>query len=362
MSASRVLHIVNKMGYGGIETFLMNIYRNIDKNEIQFDFAVHTKEQGEYDEEIKKLGGNIYYFTPRRKSVIQYKRDWEKFLSENKNKYVAIHMHSSSLTTILPLKIAKKYGIKKRFIHAHNTYQKGRIHNILNKLNQKNIDKIATKCFACSTEAGKYVYGNRQFELINNAIDASKYSFNIEKRNQIRKEMGIEDNLAILHIGRFNYQKNHQFLINIFEEIAKQEEKAKLFLIGVGELQQTIKNMVKEKNIENKVYFLNTRNDINEIMQAMDILVFPSYHEGLPVVLIEAQAAGLKIFASDKITKEVKITNLLEFISLDVTQKKWAKLILENKNYKREDTEKEILKAHYEMKELVNKLKMYYLN
>ncbi len=120
--------------------------------------------------------------------------------------------------------------------------------------------------------------------------------------------------------------------------------------------------MVKEKNIENKVYFLNTRNDINEIMQAMDILVFPSYHEGLPVVLIEAQAAGLKIFASDKITKEVKITNLLEFISLDVTQKKWAKLILENKNYKREDTEKEILKAHYEMKELVNKLKMYYLN
>ncbi len=362
MSASRVLHIVNKMGYGGIETFLMNIYRNIDKNQIQFDFAVHTKEQGDYDEEIKKLGGNIYYFTPRRKSVIQYKRDWEKFLSENKNKYVAIHMHSSSLTTILPLKIAKKYGIKKRFIHAHNTYQKGRIHNILNKFNQKNIDKIATKCFACSTEAGKYVYGNRQFELINNAIDASKYSFNIEKRNQIRKEMGIEDNLAILHIGRFNYQKNHQFLINIFEEIAKQEEKAKLFLIGVGELQQTIKNMVKEKNIENKVYFLNTRNDINEIMQAMDILVFPSYHEGLPVVLIEAQAAGLKIFASDKITKEVKITNLLEFISLDVTQKKWAKLILENKNYKREDTEKEILKAHYEMKELVNKLKMYYLN
>lgn len=249
MKVNRVLHIVNKMGYGGIETFLMNIYRNIDRNEVQFDFAVHTKEKGDYDEEIKKMGGNIYYFTPRRKSVIKYKRDWEKFLSENKNKYVAVHMHVSSLTTILPLKIAKKYGIKKRFIHAHNTYQKGKIHNILNKLNQKNIDKFATKCFACSTEAGKYVYGNKQFELINNAIEASKYSFNMEKRNEIRKKMDIEDNLAILHIGRFNYQKNHEFLINIFEEIAKQEEKAKLFLIGVGELQETIKNMVKERNI-----------------------------------------------------------------------------------------------------------------
>lgn len=362
MKVNRVLHIVNKMGYGGIETFLMNIYRNIDRNEVQFDFAVHTKEKGDYDEEIKKMGGNIYYFTPRRTSIIKYKRDWEKFLSENKNKYVAVHMHVSSLTTILPLKIAKKYGIKKRFIHAHNTYQKGKIHNILNKLNQKNIDKFATKCFACSTEAGKYVYGNKQFELINNAIEASKYSFSMEKRNEIRKKMDIEDNLAILHIGRFNYQKNHEFLINIFEEIAKQEEKAKLFLIGVGELQETIKNMVKEINIEDKVYFLNTRDDINQIMQAMDIFVFPSLHEGLPVVLIEAQAAGLKIFASDKITKEVKITDLLEFVSLDVSPKKWANLILKSKDYKRENTEKAILEAHYEMKVLVNKLKMYYLN
>ena len=123
MSASRILHIVNKMGYGGIETFLMNVYRNIDRNEVQFDFAVHTRQKGDYDEEIKKLGGNIYYFTPRRKSVIQYSKEWKNFWANHKENYKAVHMHSSSLTTILPLKMAKKYGIEKRFMHAHNTYQ-----------------------------------------------------------------------------------------------------------------------------------------------------------------------------------------------------------------------------------------------
>lgn len=361
MSVYRVLHIVHKMSYGGIETFLMNIYRNIDREEIQFDFAVHTDVSGDYDEEIRQLGGNIYYFTSRRKNIIKYYRDWKKFLKDNKDKYIAIHMHVSSLTTILPLKIAKKYGIKKRFMHAHNTYQKGTMHNILNKLHQNKIDKIATKCLACSTEAGKYMYGDKHFELVNNAICAKKYSFNQQKRSEIRKKMNLENKFAILHIGRFNYQKNHKFLIKIFGQIVKKEPNARLFLIGTGELQGQIRNSVKERKLEDKVYFLNTRSDINDIMQAMDVFVFPSWHEGLPVVLIEAQAAGLKIIASDSISKEVKITDLLEFVSLSDNPETWAEIVLKNKEYNRENTYKHIVNAHYDIEDVIGKLKKYYM-
>lgn len=358
---NRVLHVVNKMGYGGIETFLMNIYRNMDREKIQFDFAVHTDEPGDYDEEIKKLGGNIYYFTSRRKNVIKYKSDWKKFLSIHKDNYVAIHMHVSSLTTILPLKIAKKYGIKKVFIHAHSTFQKGKLHNFLNKINQKKINKIATNCLACSIEAGKYVFGNNNFEIIHNAIDVNKFVFVPKIRNELRAKLGVEDKFVILHVGRFNYEKNHTFLIDIFYEVKLVKKDSVLYLIGKGELKDKIREKVKEKKLEDSVVFLENITNVNEYMMASDLFLFPSLFEGLGIVNIEAQCTGLKCIISDKIPSEVKITDLIKFLSIKDTPQKWKDEVLNTKFDSRKSYDENIKKEKYDIKSVVNILNELYL-
>lgn len=357
----RVLHIVNKMGYGGIEAFLMNVYRNIDRSKIQFDFAVYTNDKGEYDDEIKELGGNIYYFSSRRTSFFKYFNDWNEFLKKNANKYSAIHMHVSSLTTILPIKLAKKYGINKRIVHAHNTHQSGKLHNMLNKINQKGIKKVSTNLFACSTEAGIYVFGKNSFKCFNNVIETGKFIYNEKIRDKIRKKFDIQEKLAFVHVGRFAYQKNHDFLIEVFKELISLNQNCKMFLIGDGELRENIEEKIKQYNLTNDVIFLGLRSDVNEILQGMDAFLFPSHHEGLPVTLIEAQASGIKIFASDTISKEVKISELIEFYSLSDTAKNWAKKILENINYVRENQYESIVKSGYDIKSITKELfEIYY--
>ncbi|MGN1310299.1 MAG: glycosyltransferase family 1 protein [Clostridia bacterium] len=358
----RVLQVVNRMGYGGIETFLMNIYRNIDRSKIQFDFAVHTEEKGEYDDEIKKMGGNIYYFNSRRNGLIEYYKDWNKFLKENASKYVAIHMHASSLTTVLPIKLAKKHKIKNRIIHAHSTLQSGKIHNVLNKIHQINIKKYATDLFACSTEAGIYVFGKNPFCLVHNGIDVLRYSFNQNIRQQVRNELEIKENeVAIVHIGRFVPEKNHKFLIDIFDKIDNINFRCKLFLIGDGVLKNDIEQKVNEKNLQNKIKFLGRRNDVNRILQGMDLCIFPSIFEGLPVTMIEMQAAGLPIFASNNISSETKISDLVEFISLLKSDEEWAKLVLENMNFQRKNMSEIIEKAGYDIKSTINMILNIYL-
>ena len=183
----RVLHVVHKMGYGGIETLIMNIYRNIGKTKIQFDFAVNTEEKGEYEEEILKLGGKIYRLPKRRNDFWHYKKAWNEFFEEHQGEYEVIHMHVSSLTDIQPIISAKKYGVQKRFIHSHNTFQKGIVHNVLNSIHRLYVQNCATRLFACSTEAGKYCFGNKKFEIIKNGIDSKKYIYNTKTRTRIRK-------------------------------------------------------------------------------------------------------------------------------------------------------------------------------
>lgn len=332
----RVLHIVNRMGYGGIEAFLMNLYRNIDRKKVQFDFAVHTKKKGEYDKEIKKLGGNIYYFTSRKDNLFEYYKDWNNFLKNNAKNYSTIHMHVSSLTTIMPLVLAKKYNIKNRIIHAHNTFQKGKIHKILSNINKKRIRKYATKLFACSTEAGNYVYGNNNYENINNGIDLEKYKFNIEKRKYKRKELNIKsDETVYINIGRLTEEKNQVYLLSIFKEIYKHDNKSKLFIIGKGKLKSKIENEIKEMHLEEQVILLEGRSDIPEILQAVDIFLLPSLYEGLPVVAIEAQASGLKCFISKNVSPEVKLSNLVDFLDINKSPKEIAEYILKNKSYER---------------------------
>ena len=334
----RVLHVVNRMGYGGIETFLMNIYRNINKNEIQFDFAVHTHIPGDYDEEIKQMGGNIYYFTSRRKNIIKYYNDWRQFLKENSNKYVAIHMHVSSLSTITPIVFSKRYKIKNRIIHAHSTLQEGKFHEFLNVKNKKRVSKYATKLIACSATAGNYVFGNNKYEIVNNGVDIEKFRFDETKRKEIRKRFNLKNNETVyINIGRLIGVKNQIYLLNLFKEIYDIDKLSKLFIIGKGELKDTIEKKISELNLDKQVILLENRNDISDILQGMDIFILPSLYEGLPIVAIEAQSSGLKCFISKNVTQEVKVTDLVEFIDINEDYKNVAKYIIENKKYERKN-------------------------
>lgn len=336
----RILHVVNRMGYGGIETFLMNLYQNIDRDKVQFDFAVHTKIPGEYDETIRKMGGKIYYFTSRRKNFLKYYKEWKYFLKENANKYNSIHMHVSSLTTITPIVIAKKYKIKNRIVHAHSTLQEGSMHKFLNKINQKRIKNYATKLLACSTVAGNYVFGNNDYEIIKNGVNLKRFKFNEEIRRKTREKFNIKnDEIAYINIGRLTAVKNQIYLLDVFKEIYDKEKSSKLFIIGKGELKDRIKEKVKELELERQVILLEARDDVAEILQGMDIFILPSLYEGLPIVAIEAQGTGIKCFISKNVTQEVKVTDLVDFIDINRDCKEIAKNILENREYERKNIE-----------------------
>lgn len=357
----KVLHVVGKMSYGGIETFIMNVYRNINKEEVQFDFAVSSK--GEYDKEIKQLGGNIYFLPKRNEGILKYKKAWNDFIKENNNKYNAIHMHVSSLTNILPIKVAKKYNIQNRFIHAHNTHQKGIIHNILNYINKFRVLKYATKLFACSTEAGKYCYGNLQFEVINNGIQAQTFAYNPTIRKEKRSELNIKDDkqICFINVSRFSEQKNHTFLIDIFKEILKINPNSKLFLVGEGKLKKEIEDKAKRIKLQDNVKFLGKRSDIKDILQAMDAFLLPSLHEGLPVAGIEAQAAGLKLYTSNTVSPELKITDLVKFYSLKDTPEQWAYNITKDlKGYKRKNMYEKLVASGYDIEATSRILQNYY--
>ena len=326
---TRVLHIVNRMAYGGIETFIMNVYRNVNSKNVIFDFAVHNSNPGDFDDEIKKRGGNIYFFPSRGKNLILYFYRWYKFLKSNRDKYDAVHMHVSSLTTIFPIIMAKHFGIRVRLVHAHSTSQPGFIHSVTSFINKRFIKKYSTKLLACSTEAGAFVFGKNDYELLNNGIELKKYFFNSEVRKKVRKKNNIRENeIAYVHVGRFTYAKNHQFLIKIFKEILNANPCSKLFLIGDGELKKEIKLKVKNSNISSNVFFLGARPDVNELLMGMDCCIFPSVYEGLPISLVEAQASGLDIYASNVISHEIKLTPLIKFISLECSPKEWAEYIL----------------------------------
>lgn len=357
----RVLQVVNRMGFGGIETFIMNIYRNIDRSKFQFDFAVHSKEKGEYDDEIRNMGGKIYYFSSRRDNIYNYYKNWNDFLKNNASKYNAIHMHVSSVTTLLPIKLAKKYNIKNRIVHAHSTSQPGKLHDFLIKINIKNLEKYTTDLIACSTEAGRYVFENKKYSILTNGVDLKKYSYNINERNIMRNKLKIKDDIVFVHIGRFVKLKNHMFLLKIFKEINKLQPNSKLLLIGDGELRENFLQNLKGLEIEDKVLLMGNINNVCQILQGCDIFIMPSIYEGLPIACIEAQASGLKCFLSDTISKETDITGLVKFISLDLNEKEWSRLIINNCNYERKKTDDKIIKAHYNIQDTINQLlKKYY--
>lgn len=357
----RILHIVTYMGRGGLETMLMNYYRHIDKSKVQFDFLVHRDFEADYDREILDLGGRIYRISRLNPFSFKYHKELNNFF-KNHPEYQIIHVHQDCMSSIA-LKIAMKNKIPIRIAHGHNANQDKNIKYLIKRFYMRSIPRYATDLFACGVDAGNWMFESKSFKVLNNAIDSNLFKLNTDIRDEVRNVLNLNNKFVVGHVGRFDLQKNHSFLIDIFYEIQKIRTDSILLLIGCGNGELTIKEKVKKLNIENKVIFMGVRNDVNKLMQAMDVFVFPSLYEGLPVTLIEAQASGLSIIKSDNISDQCILTDNVVSISLDKSAYSWAKEILNFVNsFDRKDTSLEIINNGYDISSNAKWLENYYLN
>jgi len=330
----RILHVVGSMNMGGIETYIMNMYRTVNKSEIQFDFLVHTKEESFYDSEILAHGGYIYHISPRRNGIIKYIKELKVFFREKGSKYSNIHFHLSSLSNISHIIQASKYCNSKIILHGHSTSEGGKyIHKVLHKLNQERVEKYVDHYLACSNTVGNWMYGKRDFLVINNGIDPQKFAFSSDDRLNTRKKLSIsDDEIVIGHVGSFSYAKNHKRIIDIFRDFHLEVNNSKLLLVGDGSDMKLIKTYVEKNDLKQDVLFLGIQKNVSPFLSAIDVLLMPSFYEGFPVSLVEAQSSGLPCIVSDSITKEVKLSNLVTFINLSESNDVWSMSIRNNLN------------------------------
>lgn len=364
----RVLHVLHGLGQGGIQTFIMNVYRHINKEKVQFDFLVNVCQEG-YTKEIISLGGRIYNIPSRREGIFKRKKALRAFFGKHPE-YKIVHLHLSSLSDIMSLKAAKNANVPVRIIHSHNTSQGGFfLHRYIHYFNQMFIQEYATDFYACSDLAAKWMYGhkqyaNKKFVIIKNAIDLSLFRFNSAIRTQLRREFGLASNqLVVGNIGRFHLQKNHLFMLDIFVEILKIYPDAQLILVGDGSLYSQIEMKIQSMNIAENVKLVGVRNDIPQLLSMFDALLMPSLYEGLPVTVIEAQATGLACILSSTITDEVKILNTLTFKSLADSKISWCKAVVQAVRLGRVlHAEKLISNAGYDIESVSKILEVKYLN
>lgn len=368
MAPTRVLQVIGRMNRGGAETMIMNLYRNVDREKVQFDFVEHTSEECVFDSEIKNLGGRIFNCPKYNgKNHFEYTKWWKSFFKEHPE-YKVIHGHIGSTASIY-LGIAKKAGLF-TIAHSHNTNRFCDAKDYLYLMLTYPTRFIADYFFFCSDEAGISRYGKKVFSdksrysVLNNAIDTKLYEHSDDISDSVRKEIGIEhDDIVIGHVGRFNPQKNHPFLIDIFAEVAKLEPKAKFLLVGGGDGTEAIQEKVNTLGLSDKVIFTGVRSDVNRLLQSMDVFVFPSLYEGLPVTLVEAQASGLPCVMSDKVPTESIITDgLITVKKLTDTAEDWAKHVLSRIDKENRKSRCEEIKSHgYDIAETAKWLEEFYL-
>ncbi len=360
MEKIRVLQIIRAMGFGGAETFIMNVYRNIDRDKVQFDFLV--SDNGNYDEEIKRLGGKIYkipYLT--EVGQVKYGKELKKFFSKHPE-YKTVHSHIDQVSGII-VETAKKCGVKNIISHSHNTRNSNNIvAKIYKKYLQSKINKNTTVKLACGEQAAKWLYTKESDKaiVINNGINIEKFRFDKKTRVELRKELDVSDDTTVIgHVGRFCKQKNHEFLVDIFNEYQKTHD-AVLLLIGDGELKQTIIDKVESFKLQNKVKFLGLRTDVYRLYSVMDIVLLPSLYEGLSVTAIEAQCNGLKVLTSNTIDVNTDVTGNVIFEDLNNSSEVWSER-LSNIDMKREDIN-DIRLNEYDITKVANKMQEIYLS
>lgn len=358
----RVLQVIRQMNVGGAETFLMNTYRNIDREKVQFDFLVN--DTGFFDEEIKSLGGKIYYMDYITQiGQMEYKKKLKTFFKEH-SEYTIVHSHIDQVSGII-LKAAKESNIPNRISHSHNTRNTNSLlGKMYKKYLQSKINKNATVLMACGEEAAKWLFKEKANEaiIVPNGIDLKRYKYDENIRKKIREELHIDENTIVCgHIGRFSKQKNHKFLIEIFKEYQNINSNSRLILVGDGQLRKQIEKQIKKQKLQESVMLLGKREDSENLYQVFDLLLFPSLFEGMSLVTLEAQAEGLPILCSDTIDRKTDITKTIEFMSLKKSANHWAKKI-ENMDKSRNIKNNEILSlTDYNISILAKKMEDKYI-
>lgn len=363
MNKIRVLHVLGGLNYGGAETFILNVYSNCDRNCIQFDALVRDSENLQ-EKRWNELEGKLYKTAPFPKSIFKNFFQTRRFLKDNANNYDVIHIHANALIYVLPIILAKKYGWKKIILHSHNT--KSKASSIIHAINRVLFLKKVDVCLACGDDAGKWMFGNRKFEVVNNGINVDRYIYDCSVAISKKEEFGFsEKDFIVGNVGRFSKQKNHTFLLDVFEEILKQKPSAKLLLVGEGELKEKIQETIERKRIRESVVILSNRNDVPELLQAMDVFVFPSLYEGLSIALVEAQASGLPCVVSNSIDEKSIMASNVIALSLEESRLRWADAILQFENYNnfnRNNTISTISNNGYDIKKTVLQLQKIYMS
>jgi glycosyltransferase involved in cell wall biosynthesis len=360
----RVLHVTYSMNRGGLETFIMNVYRSINREKIQFDFLLFEG-KSDYKNEILALGGRVYHIPSRRNSIKKHRLAIREFMQEH-DEYNAVHLHASDATYLYPLAVAKACHKSVRIIHSHSTKVYPHIaYRILHLLQKPTIKYKANVYLACSKDAGKYLYapyiGQNAIEVINNGIEIDKFLYNPVIREHIRRKLGLGNSLVVGNVARFSYTKNHTFLLDIFKRVKLCYANSMLLLVGDGENRYEIEKKIQALGISDSVILTGVRKDVPELFQAMDVFVLPSHYEGLPVTLVEAQASGLPCIVSTQVTKDANITGLIQYISLNTGIDKWAEsIVAAYHSVDRCNQRKSIKDAGYDINEVAKRLSEIY--
>lgn len=376
--AIRVLHVLGGTDLGGAESRIMDLYRQMDREEIQFDFLVHSdavrtfcedapeRKAQYYDEEIRRLGGHIYVL-PKFKvyNYLTYKRAIQDFFKSH-HEFRVVQGHMTSTAGIY-LPIAKKSGIPITAAHARSAGVDRGLKGIATRILRKSLYKKTDYCFACSELAGISVFGKKQAEagkvkIIYNAIDAEKYAYQPEKRRLMREKFNLEGKLVLGHVGRFSPPKNHLYLIEIFASLCGVRDNVVLILLGDGPGRPAIEEKCKELGVREKVMFMGNCKQPEDYYQAFDIFLLPSFYEGMPGVLVEAQASGLRCLVSDTVTREARATDLVTYMDIRKPALVWAEEILAQAAYERRVTYREIAEAGLDVKKQAEAYRYFYLN
>ena len=384
MKKINVLVLITVMDRAGAETMMMNYLRNINREKIHMDFLINREQKADYEDEIEKLGGRIYHMCPIYPGKFhRYKKEFRNFLEEHPG-YDVIHSNLEE-RSYFAFKIAKKMGIPVRVAHAHSAPCGRNMKMIMRLYFRRKLQKYCTHKVACGEKAAKWLFGSdadlvemesfvngenhskNTVVLMKNAVDTDKFSYSTDVREKVRRKMKISrDTLVIGHVGRFTHDKNQSFLIDIFKAVHDRDKNTVLLLVGGGEADDTLKNQIRHKvkdlGLEDSVKFLGVREDVEKVVQAFDVFLLPSLFEGLPVTMVEAQAAGLPCVISDKVPIQCDITGNVKVVSLEDAPEKWAEVIDDVlKNFKKKDTYETIVNAGFDIKENAKWLKDFYV-
>ena len=356
----RILQMIGSLNVGGSQTMIMNIYRNIDRTKMQFDFVLDHPKETYFAEEVKAMGAKIFTMPGFNGSnAAEIKRDWNNFFYLHPE-YKVLHSHVRSYASLY-LPVAKKHGVK-TIIHSHSTSNGTGTMAMAKNALQFPLKKQADILMACSTEAGRWLYGEKamqsdKYVFMPNGVDLERFSFNAETRKRLRKELGLEGKFVVGHVGRFMADKNHGFLVEAFAKLHEQNPDSALLLVGEGALQLQTAQKAVQLGVAENVIMTGNRNDVAELLCAMDVFVFPSIREGLPVTLIEAQATGLPCLISENISPDVDVSKLAKRLPID-SPELWAEEML--KKQERMDVKADIIKAGFDVKDSAKKMQELY--